>query len=83
MLVNCCRLEQMGTKELGKIMKRIQTLEEGRVPANEAKNWITEGEKKRITRKGFQRLLKNFEMEGLMGLWNLANEKIMKERWEL
>ena len=31
-LVNCCRPEQMGTKEFGKMMKRIQTLEEGRAP---------------------------------------------------
>ena len=50
-LVNCCRPEQMGTKEFGKMMKRIQTLEEGRVSAKEAKNWRIDGEKKRITRK--------------------------------
>ena len=34
----------------------------------------------------YQRLLNNFEMVGLMakeGLWNLAKEKIMKEREEL
>ena len=73
-LVNCCRLEQMGTKEFGKMMKRIQTLEEGRVPVQEAKNWRIEGEKKRITRKEYQRLLTIFEMEGLMaqkayGIW--------------
>ena len=45
-LVCCCGLEQTGTKELSKMMKRIQTLEEGRVPAKEAKNWGIEGEKK-------------------------------------
>ena len=50
-LVNCCKPEQMGTKEFGKMMKRIQTLEEGRVSAKEAKNWRIDGEKKRITRK--------------------------------
>ena len=38
-LVNCCKPEQMGINEFGKMMKRIQTLEEGRVPAKEAKNW--------------------------------------------
>ena len=32
-LMNCCRLEQMDTKEFGKMVKRIQTLEEGSVPA--------------------------------------------------
>ena len=66
-------------------MKRIRTLEEGRVPAKEAKNWRIEGEKKRITRKEYQWLLNSFELEGLMaqkGLWNLAKEKITKERGE-
>ena len=85
-LVNCCKLEQMGTKEFGKMVKRIQFLEEGRVPAKETKNWRIEGAKKRITRKEYQGLLNNFEMKGLMaqkGLWNLAKEKIMKERGEL
>ena len=51
------------------------TLEEGRVPAKEAKNWRIEGEKKRIARKEYQRLLNNFEMEGLMsqkGLWKVT-----------
>ena len=37
--MNCCRLEQMGTKEFGKMLKKIQTLEEGRVPAKETKKW--------------------------------------------
>ena len=82
-LVNCCRPEQMGTKEFGKMMRRIQILEDGIVPAKETKNWRIEGEKKRITRKAYQKLLNNFEMEGPMaqkGLWNLAKEKTMKER---
>ena len=68
------------------MMKRIQILEEGRVPAKEAKNWRIEGEKRRITRKEFQRLLNNFEMEGKIaqkGRSNLAKEKTMKERREL
>ena len=84
-LVNCCRPEQMGTKEFGKMMEK-QIFEEERVPAKKTKNWGIEGEKKRITRKECQRLLNKFKMEGLMapkGLWNLAKEKIMKERREL
>ena len=64
-LVNCCRPEQMGTKEFGQTMKRIQTLEEGSLAAKETKNWSIEGEKKRITRKEYQRLVNKFEMEGL------------------
>ena len=77
-LVNCCRLGQMGTKKIGKMMKRIQTLEEGRVPAKEAKNWRIEEEKKIITREDHKRLPTKIEMEGLMaqkGLWNLAKAK--------
>ena len=56
-LMNCCRPDQMGTKESGNMLKRIQTLEEGTVPANQANNWRIEGEKKRITRKEYQRIL--------------------------
>ena len=78
-LMNRCRPEQMGTKEFGKMVKRNQTLEEGRVPAKEAKNWRIEGRKKRITRKEYRRLLHNSEMEGLTAQKRLAKENIMKE----
>ena len=37
-LMNCCRLEAMGTQEYGKMLKRIQVLEDGRVPAEEARS---------------------------------------------
>ena len=65
-LMNCCRPEQMGTKEFGKMLKKNQTLEEGRVPAKEAKNRIIGGTRKRITREKCQRLVNKFEMEGFM-----------------
>ena len=85
-LMNCYRPEQMDTNEFGKMVKRIQILEEGRVSAKKAKNWRFEGEKTRITRMEYQRLFNNFDMEGLMtqkkGLWNLAKEKNMKETGE-
>ena len=70
-LVNGCRPEQKGTNEFGKMMKIIQTLEEARVPVKEAKSWRIEGEKKRITKKEYKRLLNNFEMEGFLacGIW--------------
>ena len=74
-LINCCRPERRGTKEYGKMLKRIQTFEDGRVPAKEAKNWRIEGQKKRITRKEYQRLVNKFEVERFMaqiGLWNFA-----------
>ena len=77
-LMNFCEPEQMGTRKIGRMLKRIQTLEEGRVPAKDTKNCRIEGEKKRIARKEYQRLFNNFEMEGLMSqksLWKLAKEK--------
>ena len=63
-LVNCCRPEQTDTKEFVKMMKRIQTLKELESFATGAKDWKIEGEKKRITRKEYQTLSNNFEMEG-------------------
>ena len=85
-LMNCCKLEPMDTQEDGKMLKRIQVLEDGRVPAKDARSCRIEGEKRRITRKEYQRLLNKFEMEGFMaqkGLWNLAKEHILRERGEL
>ena len=35
-LLNCCKPEQVGTEENGKMLKRIQIVEDGRVPAKEA-----------------------------------------------
>ena len=60
------------------MLKRVQTLEEGRVPAKEAKIGRIKGEQKRISRMEFQKLVNKFEMEGFMaqkGLWNLARRK--------
>ena len=70
-LKNCCRPEPMGTQGHGKISKRIQVLEDGRVPAKEARGWRIEGQKRRTTRKECQRHVNN--LEGFMakkGLWN-------------
>ena len=44
-LMTCCKPEHVGTKEYGKMFKRIQVLEDGRVPAKEARNWKIEGNK--------------------------------------
>ena len=66
-----------------KMIKRIQILEDGRVPAKEAKDWKIEGKKRRITRKECKRLINAFVLEGLMAqkeLWNLAREKRSHER---
>ena len=64
-LMNCCKPEQVGTKEHRKMLKRIQILEDGRVPAKEAINLKIEVEKRRITRKEYRRLWNEFEMGGL------------------
>ena len=61
-LLNCCKPEQVGTKEHGKMLKRIQILEDGGAPAKEAKDWKVEG-KKRIKRKEYRRLSNEFELE--------------------
>ena len=50
---NCCRSEQMGTKEFGKMMKIILILEEGRAPAKEAENLRIEGERKELREKEY------------------------------
>ena len=50
------------------------------------KNWRIEGLKKRITRKVYQRLANELDMEGFaaqQGLWNFAKRKIPRERGEL
>ena len=49
--MNCCKLEQAGTKEYGKMIKRIQVLEDGRVLAKEARNRKIEGQKKKNCEK--------------------------------
>ena len=41
-LVNCCKSEQVSTKEYGKMLKRIYILEDGRVLTNEARIWKIE-----------------------------------------
>ena len=64
--MNCCKPEQVGTEEHGKLLQRIQILEDGKVPAKEAKNWKIEGQKRRTTRKEYRKLLNEFEWEGFM-----------------
>ena len=45
-LMNCCNPEQVNIKEHGKMLKRTQVLEEGRIPTSEARNWNLKKEKK-------------------------------------
>ena len=77
-LMHCCRLEPMGTQEYGRMLKRIQVVEDGRVQAKDARSCRIEGQKKRTTRKEYQRLLNKFEVASFLaqiGLWNLVREK--------
>ena len=69
---------QSGTETdelLQKTLKRIQVLEDGSIPAKEATSWKIEGQRRRITRKEYQRLLNKFEMEGFM-----AQKRIVESR---
>ena len=47
--MHCCNPDQVGTKEYDKMPKRIQILEDGRVPVKEARNLKIEGQTRRIT----------------------------------
>ena len=49
----CCKQEQVGTKEHGHMLKRIQTLEDGRTPAKEGSKWKIQRQK-RITREEYR-----------------------------
>ena len=85
-LMNCCKPEQVGTKEHGKMLKLIRVLEDGRVPAKEARNRKIEGQNRRITRNEYQRLYIKLEMQGFMarkGLWNLARVNVLQDRGAL
>ena len=85
-LMNCCKPEQVGTTEYGKMLKRIQVLEDGRIPAKEVRNWKIEGQKRRITWKEYRILSNDFEMGGSISqksLWNVAREKMLQDRGAL
>ena len=83
-LMNFCKPEQVGTKEYGKMLKRIQILEDGRILAREARNWMIEGQKRRITEKVYRRLWHEFEMRGFMaqkGVWeSRKRENVARQR---
>ena len=54
-LMNCCKPEKVGTKEYGKMQKRIQILGDGRVAAKEARNRKIEGQKEENYWEGIQK----------------------------
>ena len=78
-----CKLEKVGTKEYGKMLKRIQILDAGRTLAKEAGNWKIEGQKTRISRNEERRLWNEFETGGVMAqteLWIVAEENVGRQR---
>ena len=50
-LMNCCKPEQVGTQEHGKMLKRIQALEDGRVPAKEERIQEIHGTERSVERR--------------------------------
>ena len=82
-LMNCCKPDPMGTHGYAKMLKRIQ---DWKMVACQQRSWRIEGQKKRITRIEYQRLLTSLKWKALWrkkGLWNLVGEKIMRERGAL
>ena len=72
------KAEQMGTKAYGKMLKMMQVLEDGRVPAKEARSSRIEGQREELREKSIRGFLNKFEMEGFMaqkGLRNLVRAK--------
>ena len=85
-LMSRCKLEPMGIQEYGKMLERIQVLEDGRVPAKEARSWRIEGRKEKNHKKRVSEASEQFEMDGFMaqkGQWNLAEEQILRKRGAL
>ena len=65
------------------MLRIILLLEEGKVPAKAAKDWLVEGKKVQITSEEHKRLKREFEEDGQMekkGLWNMAKRRKMMER---
>ena len=52
--MNRCKPEQVGTKEHGELLKRVQVLEDGRIPAKRARNLKTEGQREKDYKKRIQ-----------------------------
>ena len=57
--MNCCKPEQVGTKECGKMMTRFQILEEGR-PSQSGKELDNRGRKEKNYQKGEKEAGKQF-----------------------
>ena len=74
-LMNCCKPDNTGTKECGTILKRIQVLKEGRIPAKEARGKKIERQKEGLSDKRIGRIWDWMLHGSKKRLWNIANEK--------
>ena len=61
-LMNRCKPEKVGPKEYGKMLNRIQVLEEGSISAREARECKIEGRRRRITRQEYRRWWDDFDI---------------------
>ena len=75
-VMNACEPEQAGTEEHGKMLKRIQILEDGRLKRQKIGKLK---EKRRITRKEHTRLRNEFEMGGFMAQKDRSMESCQRE----
>ena len=79
--MNCCKPEQMGTKDFGKMLKRIQVLEDG----GEAHNWKIEGQRRKKYEKRVSEASEQDWNERFFGAKRIlapCQRKVMREREE-
>ena len=81
-LMNHCKLEKVGTKGHGQMLRRIQVLEEGRFPAKEAREWKLKDEKEGLQEeKGENWMSLRLEASWLEEDYGIfAKEKIKRQR---
>ena len=70
--------EQVGTKEYGKMLKTDPGPGGWQGPDQGFRDWKSEGQKRRITRKEYQRLLNKLEMEGFMAQKGICGISLRK-----
>ena len=77
-MMNCCKREQVGTKENGKMLKLIQFLNTAGSMPKKRRVGRSKDEKRTISRLEYRRLWNDFETGGFKaqkGLRNVAREK--------
>ena len=75
-LMNCCKPEQVGEKEYGKMLKRIQVLEDGGVPAKEEEAGGLKDKREELREKSIRGFLKQVRHVRCYGA-----KRIVESRW--